>query len=192
MISTVLRLLKDFIFKWCKYTLIICILMVTDEKSRIRSKIRIRKSVVRIRGSGSVPICHGSTTLVKCLKIGRHFSLTIIFISQNFVRQKRLACNAWAGAWELSSAWSRDPSARSWRPLFPSAYRTRCGDPCDAPRHSCERGTYIQRNQSLNQDDPIRGNRSKISVFLSLSWCVERFSIVSKENWLQNSSTGEL
>jgi hypothetical protein len=33
------------------------ILKVTDEKSRIR------KSVVRIRGSGFVPKCHGSGTL---------------------------------------------------------------------------------------------------------------------------------
>jgi hypothetical protein len=35
------------------------ILKATDEKSRIR----IRNSVVRIRGSGSVLKCHGSTTL---------------------------------------------------------------------------------------------------------------------------------
>jgi hypothetical protein len=33
---------------------------VTDEKSRIR----IHKSVVGIRGSGSIPTCHGSITLV--------------------------------------------------------------------------------------------------------------------------------
>ncbi len=33
------------------------IFKVTDEKSRIR------KSVVRVRGSGSVPKCHGSTRL---------------------------------------------------------------------------------------------------------------------------------
>ena len=44
---------------------IVGILKVTDEKNRIRSRIRIRilKSVVRIRGSGSVPKCHGSGTL---------------------------------------------------------------------------------------------------------------------------------
>jgi hypothetical protein len=36
------------------------ILSATDEESRIR----IRMSVVRILGSGSVPKCHGSTTLV--------------------------------------------------------------------------------------------------------------------------------
>jgi hypothetical protein len=35
-------------------------LKATDEKSRIR--IRIRKSVIRIRGSGSAPKGHGSTT----------------------------------------------------------------------------------------------------------------------------------
>jgi hypothetical protein len=35
----------------------VCILSATDEKS----KIQIRKPVVRIRGSGSVPKCHGST-----------------------------------------------------------------------------------------------------------------------------------
>jgi hypothetical protein len=39
--------------------IIISILKVTDEKS----KIRIRKSVALIRGSGSVLRCHGSTTL---------------------------------------------------------------------------------------------------------------------------------
>jgi hypothetical protein len=44
---------------------IVGILKVTDEKNRIRSRIRIRilKSVVRIRGSGSVSKCHGSGTL---------------------------------------------------------------------------------------------------------------------------------
>ncbi len=36
------------------------ILSATDEKSRIR----IRMSVVRIHGWGSVPKCHGSTTMV--------------------------------------------------------------------------------------------------------------------------------
>jgi hypothetical protein len=43
----------------------VCILSATDEKSRIRSWIRICKSVVRTRGSGSgsVPKCHGSITL---------------------------------------------------------------------------------------------------------------------------------
>jgi hypothetical protein len=35
------------------------IMSATDEKSMIR----IRKSVVRIRGSRSVPKCHGSATL---------------------------------------------------------------------------------------------------------------------------------
>ncbi len=38
---------------------------------RSRIRIRIRKSVVRIRGSGSVPKCHGSTTLGQCLL--RHY-----------------------------------------------------------------------------------------------------------------------
>jgi hypothetical protein len=40
------------------------ILSANDEKSRIR----IRKSVVRITGSGSVHQCHGSTTMVLLLK----------------------------------------------------------------------------------------------------------------------------
>ncbi len=36
-----------------------------------KNRIRIRKSVVRIRGSGSVSKCHGSTTLVKgCFRSG--------------------------------------------------------------------------------------------------------------------------
>jgi hypothetical protein len=38
----------------------VSILSATAEKSRIR----IRKSGVLIRGSGSVPKCHGSTTMV--------------------------------------------------------------------------------------------------------------------------------
>jgi hypothetical protein len=42
------------------YILFVVILKVTDEQSRVRSQIR--KSEVRIRGSGSVPICHGSGT----------------------------------------------------------------------------------------------------------------------------------
>jgi hypothetical protein len=37
------------------------ILKTTDKKSRIR----IRDSMVRIRGSGSKPKCHGSTTLLE-------------------------------------------------------------------------------------------------------------------------------
>jgi hypothetical protein len=37
------------------------ILSASDEKRR--NRIRIRKSVEKIRGSGSVPKCHGSTTL---------------------------------------------------------------------------------------------------------------------------------
>jgi|688.fasta_scaffold1496910_1 hypothetical protein len=44
---------------------IVAIMKATEEKSRIR----ILNSVVRIRGSGSVPTCHGSTTLVKTLPI---------------------------------------------------------------------------------------------------------------------------
>jgi hypothetical protein len=40
-------------------------LKVTDEKSRIR----ISKSVVRIRGLGSVPKCHGSRTLLVLLYV---------------------------------------------------------------------------------------------------------------------------
>jgi hypothetical protein len=45
--------------KTCKNKYFLLVLKVTDEKSRIR----IRKSVVRIRGSGSVPKGHGSTAL---------------------------------------------------------------------------------------------------------------------------------
>ncbi len=40
-----------------------CILKVTEERSRTRS--RIHYSDVRIRGSGSAPKCHGSHTLPK-------------------------------------------------------------------------------------------------------------------------------
>ncbi len=40
------------------------ILKVTDEKSRSQSWIRISLSEVRIRGSGSIPKCYGSRTLV--------------------------------------------------------------------------------------------------------------------------------
>jgi hypothetical protein len=45
------------------------ILMVTDETSRIRIRIRIwiRQSEAWIRGSGSTPKCHGSGTLLKTL-----------------------------------------------------------------------------------------------------------------------------
>jgi hypothetical protein len=44
---------------------LVAILKVTDEKKRIRSRIRsrIRQSEVRIRGSGSVPRCYGSVIL---------------------------------------------------------------------------------------------------------------------------------
>jgi hypothetical protein len=51
----------------------VSILKVTDEKSRIR--IRIRLSEVRIRGSGSVPKCHGSATL-QCEGLNFHMTLT--------------------------------------------------------------------------------------------------------------------
>ncbi len=40
------------------------ILKVAEERSRIRSWIRIRYSEVRIRGSGSAPKCHGSPTML--------------------------------------------------------------------------------------------------------------------------------
>jgi hypothetical protein len=45
------------------------ILKATDEKSRIRILNRIRNSVVRPCGSGSVLSCHGSTTLIETLSI---------------------------------------------------------------------------------------------------------------------------
>jgi hypothetical protein len=77
LVSTILSLLFDFLSiktdvdvrskstviskKTLKKKLIfVGILSATDEKSRIR--IRIRQSVVRTRGSGSVPTCHESTT----------------------------------------------------------------------------------------------------------------------------------
>ncbi len=81
LISTILWLLFGFLFmktvktdvnvpsksnkqKKLLKTFFVDILSATDEKSkiRIRSRIRIRKSVERIRGSGSVPKYHGSTT----------------------------------------------------------------------------------------------------------------------------------
>jgi hypothetical protein len=48
------------------YLFFVGILSATDEKSRIciRRRIRIRESVVRIRGPGFVPKCHGSITLI--------------------------------------------------------------------------------------------------------------------------------
>jgi hypothetical protein len=48
-----------------KKRFLVAILKVTDENSRIQSqiRIRIRKSEVRIRGSGSVPKCRGSAKL---------------------------------------------------------------------------------------------------------------------------------
>ncbi len=47
-------------FFFTKYLLVVGILSTSDEKS----KIRIRESVVRSRGSGSVLIYHGFTTLL--------------------------------------------------------------------------------------------------------------------------------
>jgi hypothetical protein len=46
-----------------KIIIFVRILKVFDEKSRIRK----RKSVVRIRGSGSAPKSHGSTTLLRTM-----------------------------------------------------------------------------------------------------------------------------
>jgi hypothetical protein len=47
-----------------------CCVKVTDEKSRIPSRIRtrIRYSQLQIRGAGSVPKCHGSGALDKIIK----------------------------------------------------------------------------------------------------------------------------
>ncbi len=56
LIPTVLSLLFDFL-SWK----MIC---TTDLRIQIQIWIRIRKSVVRIHWSGTVPKCHGSTTLV--------------------------------------------------------------------------------------------------------------------------------
>ncbi len=64
------RNFKKFIFCW--------ILKVTDEQSRIR------KSVILIRGSGTIPKCHGSTTLpLKSVGISvfTHFSVNKVFVS---------------------------------------------------------------------------------------------------------------
>ncbi len=63
---------------WCKWTfkkywdkkLFFCWNLVSHwQKSRIQIRIRIwiQKSVVRIRGSGSVPKCHGFTTMLPTL-----------------------------------------------------------------------------------------------------------------------------
>ncbi len=51
----------------------VAVLKGTEENCRIRSRIRIRVrySEVRIRGSGSVPKCHGTATLIKI----KHHSL---------------------------------------------------------------------------------------------------------------------
>jgi hypothetical protein len=49
------------------------ILKVLDVKSRIRSWIWIRKSVVRIPGSGSLPKCHGSTSATLCWRALPHY-----------------------------------------------------------------------------------------------------------------------
>jgi hypothetical protein len=51
-----------------KKNFLVGILKVTDENSRIWSRIRIRKSDVRILGPGSVPKCHGSATLKLIVK----------------------------------------------------------------------------------------------------------------------------
>jgi hypothetical protein len=52
------KVMSKNIFK--KELLFVDIMSATDKKSRIR----IRKSAVRIPGSGSMPKCHGSTPLV--------------------------------------------------------------------------------------------------------------------------------
>jgi hypothetical protein len=56
--------MKSYVNEVMYFQKVICkklgILSATDEKNRIQ----IRKSVVRIRGSGSVLKCHGSTPLV--------------------------------------------------------------------------------------------------------------------------------
>jgi len=54
------------------------VLQVTDEKSRIRSRIRNLLSKVRIRGSGSVPKCHESGTLVGRKVFCPHFRLLLL------------------------------------------------------------------------------------------------------------------
>ncbi len=48
---------------------------VTDENSRIRIRIRLSEPEVGIRGSGSVPKCHGSATLLLNHKIGQKFTV---------------------------------------------------------------------------------------------------------------------
>jgi hypothetical protein len=57
-------------YQWVSYmrkiNLFFCVLEVTEERSQIRSwiRIRIQLSEVRIRGSGSEPKCYRSPTLV--------------------------------------------------------------------------------------------------------------------------------
>ncbi len=70
LISTVLWLLHTIFFfeEWCKCTFKKENNKKTETKKLWRQlshriRIRIHKSVVQIRGSGSVPKCHGSTTL---------------------------------------------------------------------------------------------------------------------------------
>ncbi len=52
---------------WKKKIIFVGIMKAIDDKSRIQ----IRKSVVRTCGSGSLPKCHGSTTLVRILGTGQ-------------------------------------------------------------------------------------------------------------------------
>ncbi len=85
LISTILWLLFDvFIYEnWCKCTFrkygnkqkpwiieyFLCILSATNKKCRIR----IRKSVVQICGSWSIPKCHGSTMLPMRIEVRSNY-----------------------------------------------------------------------------------------------------------------------
>jgi hypothetical protein len=57
---------------WGKKLFFIGVLKLKDENSRIQSRIRINWSEARILGygSGSVPQCHGSTTLALTIHTG--------------------------------------------------------------------------------------------------------------------------
>ncbi len=87
-------------------TIIFCVSKVTDDKSRFRiriqNRIRIRWSEVRIRrfGSGSVPICHKSRTLVWGEKYNGWFLAELLSRVLNFLKQ-------------ISSFYLQNPSSQS-------------------------------------------------------------------------------
>ncbi len=69
------------------------VLKVNDEKSRIR--IRIHQSEAWIRGSGSMPICHGSATLIS--RPCRRVDAEVYFISAQLNSQVQYYCTVLLG-----------------------------------------------------------------------------------------------